>query len=194
MRAVILSGNCGPLSSSPATAGTANPVLSAVISCPLSGREKLYLLMRVTNNVCISMTLLVEKEWLISSHPFPFDRKASLGTHANRHPAQLLGPPEKVALYRRTSIHRKGNGCGSMLRTGCRKPQKAFQAFRSCRAIVPVGSHRRPVPTSLCSCKTVRPVSTPGFLQECGARERAYKLYPSAETNTSVPAGTGNSL
>jgi len=107
---------------------------------------------------------------------------------------QLLGPPEKVALYKTTSVHRTAHECAGMLHTGYCKPRKTFQAFRSRPATVLVGTRRHLIPTSLYSCKMIKPVLTPGFVRRCGARGRAYKLYPAVETNTSVPAGTGNSL
>jgi len=69
---------------------------------------------------------------------------------------QPLGPPEKVALYQKTSIHRTTNECTITSRTGCRKPRKAFQAFCPCPAIALVGTRRRLVPTNLCYCKMVK--------------------------------------
>ena len=107
---------------------------------------------------------------------------------------QLLGPPPKVALYQRTSIRRIANGCAGALRTGCRKPQKAYPAFLSRPATVPVGIRRRPAPTSLYSCEMIKRVLTPGSLLGCGARRQAYMLYPATEACTGVPAGMGNSL
>jgi len=161
-----LSGNCDPLCSSPTTTGKADDGLNILISGSLSGREKSYCLMSATKNVCISTTLLGEAKRRSALVRFGFTVRPGLGTHANRHPMQLLGPPEKVILYQTTSIHRTGNGCPSISRTGCRKLPKAFQAFCSCPAIALVGTHRRLVPTSLCSCKTVIPISTPGMWSE----------------------------
>jgi len=165
MRAVILSGNCGPLCSSPTTTGKAADGFNILISGSLSGREKSYCLMSVTKNVCISTTLLVEEKRRSALVRFGFTVKPDLGTHTNRHPMQPLGLPEKVALYQ-TSIHRTGNGCPSISRTGCRKLPKASQAFRSCLAIALVGTRRHLVPTILYSCKAVTPVSTPGMWSE----------------------------
>jgi len=161
-----MSDNCGPLCSSPTTTGTINPRLNVLISCPLSGREKSNCLTSVTKNVCISMTLF-GNEWSISFYSLFFDPKArSLGTHANLHPMQLLGPPEKVALYQRTSTRDTGGGCRSILRTGCYKPRQAIRAFRSRRTIVLVGIHVRLVPRGLRSCKMKKSISIPAIPAE----------------------------
>jgi len=158
LMAVTLSGNCGPLCSSPTTIGKTDVCLGILISCPLSGREKSNCLTSVTSTVCISMTLFAEKQSISISVLICFRLavKQSPGTHANRHPMQLLGPPENVALYKTTWIHCTTNEYTTISRTGCRKPRKAFQAFGPRLAIALVGTRRRLVPTNLCSCKMVR--------------------------------------
>ena len=82
-----------------------------------------------------------------------YEHKWNLGAYANRHPTQLLGPPEKVALHQRISVQGTDSRYGSALRTGCRKLQTLLRVFSSCRAIVLVGIHTRLVPTGLCSCE-----------------------------------------
>ena len=155
LMAVTLSGNCGPLCSSPTTIGKTDVCLGILISCPLSGREKSNCLTSVTSTVCISMTLFAESSRSVLIRVC-LAVKPSPTTYANRHPMQPLGPPEKVALYQGTSIHHTANRCPSMSRTGCRKPRKACRAFHPCLAIALVGTRRRLVPTNLYSCKMVR--------------------------------------
>ena len=59
LRAVTLSGVCGPLCSSPNTTGQITPAgLIALIFRPLSGREKSNCLMSATKIVCIPRRLL----------------------------------------------------------------------------------------------------------------------------------------
>ena len=153
LRMVTLSGICGPLCSSPATAGTNAPDPNFRTSCPLSGREKSNCLTSVTKKVWSSTRLLTADNQSVS-HSLLFDILPPRGeTYANRHPIQPLGPPEKVALNQRTSAHGKYNGHIITLRTGCYRPQQATQAFRSFRTIVPVGIHKRPAPKRPCSCE-----------------------------------------
>ena len=67
--------------------------------------------------------------------------------YANRHPMQLLGPPEKVALCREISAHSADGGYGNALHTGCHTPRRTIQAFCLRRAIVPVGIREHLFPT-----------------------------------------------
>jgi len=164
LRAVTMSGNCGPLCSSPTTTVANIPRLDVLISCPLSGREKSNCLTSVTKNVCISMTLLAGNEWSISFlFAFVRSQKRSLVTYANLHPMQPLGPPEKVVLYQRTSTRHTGGGCRSTLRTGYYKPRRAIQAFHSHRTIVLVGIRGHLIPRDLCSCGMTKLISTPAI-------------------------------
>ena len=84
----------------------------------------------------------------------PDSRPESKETHANRHPIQLLLPPEKLTLYQRISTGGAGSGSKSTLRTGCHKHQREIRASLSYLATFPAGIHMRPVPTGPCSCKT----------------------------------------
>ena len=89
MRAVTLSGNWGPLCSSPATTGKINPDFNVLISCPVSGRENSNCRMSVTKNACISATLLTESSRSIRNR-LRLTVESSLETHARRHPIQAL--------------------------------------------------------------------------------------------------------
>lgn len=93
-RAVTLSHNCGPFSSSPATTVTMLPKgLIFLTFRPSFGREKSNCLTIVTKNVCSSITLI---DWSVTSL---LHSEKKLDSHANLHPMQPLWPPEKVALY-----------------------------------------------------------------------------------------------
>ena len=59
LRAVTLSGSCGPSCSSPTTTAVSIDGLMLFTSCPLSGRDKSNCLMIVTKNVCNSTTLRI---------------------------------------------------------------------------------------------------------------------------------------
>ena len=105
LRAVTLSGSCGPLCSSPTTTGIIMFGLICRISCPFSGREKSNCLMSVAKNVRISMTLVRNKisrsARLLYQHP---TAKQRLDTHVNLHAMQLLRPPEKVRLHQESQL------------------------------------------------------------------------------------------
>ena len=141
--------------------------------------------MSVTKNVCILTRLLAGN----SSRSIHFRLNIK---SANRHPIQLLVPPEKVVLYGPQSIVQavdvevcyaqvtiNSDAGGAIRKTAnllfllekarcflcfptdqARKAWKAtggfpdapIQALRSFRTTILVGTRRRPVPTSPCSC------------------------------------------
>ena len=109
-RAVTLSGICGPLCSSPTTIGVTTPNLAFSTSCPFVPGEKSNCLTSVTKNACSSITLLVEKNQSVSSFISILQLTQRSGTYANRHPMQLLLPPENVALNQSASAYGRCSG------------------------------------------------------------------------------------
>ena len=156
---VTLSGICGPLCSSPTTTGMIVPDPTFRTSCPFSGMEKSNCLTSVAKNVCSSMTLFAANCQSISSSIL-FEIWPQRGeTHANRHPMQPLGPPEKVALNHSNSVHSRCREQIIALRTDYHRPQRMSQAFRLYQTTVPVGIRERPVPKRPCSCEPREPAS-----------------------------------
>lgn len=88
--------------------------------------------------------------------------EARLETYVNRHPIQPLGPPEKVALYQTISTDGVCGGDEITPHTDCCKHREGIQAFRSFRAIVPVGIRKRPAPTHFCFCNQPQPHNSNG--------------------------------
>ena len=81
-----------------------------------------------------------------------------------------------------------------ILLTGFRRLRYVIQVLHSSRAIVLVGIHRHQVPTGPYCCEKVKSASIQAVPEEGRLRGQTYKLYPTVEMNTGVPAETGNSL